>query len=124
MANGYDIRSCRFIVGGIGRTDDDIILLVRHFVVITEDDIGLVLIYAIAIDLVLRADDIVVLAVGQFILEAVDEVVLRRRSFCVGAVCTCNFVSNAGDLGHVSFVNGVAAAHDHDLAAAGRNSFL
>ena len=81
VADSYDIGGCRFIVGGIGRTDDDVVLLVRQFVVITEDDVGLVRIYAVTADLVLRADDIVVLAVGQLILEAVDEVVLRLCSF-------------------------------------------
>ena len=120
VADGYDVGGCRFIVGGIGRTDDDVVLLVRQFVVITEDDIGLVRIDAITADLVIRADDIVVLAVGQLILEAVDEVVLRRCSFCVGTVITGYFVTYTGDLGHVGFVNGVAAAHDHDLGTAGR----
>ena len=120
MADSYDIGGCRFIVGGIGRTDDDIVLLVRQFVVISEDDVGLVRIYAVAADLVLRTDDIVMLAVRQLILEAVDEVVLRRSPFCIGAIFTAHRVAHTGDLGHVGFVNGVAAAHDHDLSAAGR----
>ena len=124
VADGYDIGGCRFIVSGIGRTDDDVVLPVRQFVVITEDDVGLVRIYAVTADLVLRADDIVVLAVGQLILEAVDEVVLRRCSFCVGAVVTGYLVADTGDLGHVGFVNGVAAAHDHDLSTAGWYSLL
>ena len=124
VADGYDIGGCRFIVGGIGRTDDDVVLLVRQFVVITEDDVGLVRIYAVTADLVLRADDIVVLAVGQFILEAIDEVVLRRCSFCVGAVLTVHLIADTGDLGHIGFVNGVAAAHNHDLSTAGRNCIL
>ena len=124
VADGYDIGGCRFIVGGIGRTDDDVVLLVRQFVVITEDDVGLVRIYAVTADLVLRADDIVVLAVGQFILEAVDEVVLRRCSFCVGAVLTVHLIADTGDLGHVGFVNVVAATHDHDLTATTLNGVL
>ena len=124
VADGYDIGGCRFIVGGIGRTDDDVVLLVRQFVVITEDDVGLVRIYAVTADLVLRADDIVVLAVGQFILEAIDEVILRRRTFCISAVCARDFVADAGDLCHIGFVNGVAAAHNHDLSTAGRNCIL
>ena len=124
VADGYDIGGCRFIVGGIGRTDDDVVLLVRQFVVITEDDVGLVRIYAVTADLVLRADDIVVLAVGQLILEAVDEVVLRRCSFCVGAVLTVHLIADTGDLGHVGFVNGVATAHDHDLSATTLNGVL
>ena len=124
MADGYDIGGCRFIVGGIGRTDNDVVLLVRQFVVVAEDDVGLVRIYAVTADLVLRADDIVVLAVGQFVLEAIDEVILRRRTFCISAVCARDFVSNAGDLGHIGTFNVVAAAHDHDLSTAGRNGFL
>ena len=120
MADGYDVGGCRFIVGGIGRTDDDVVLLVRQFVVIAEDDVGLVRIYVVAADLVIRADNIVMLAVGQLILEAVDEVVLRRSPFCVGAIFTAYRVAHASNLGHVGFVNGVAAAHDHDLSAAGR----
>ena len=124
MADGYDVGNCRFIVGGIGRTDNDVVLLVRQFVVVAEDDVGLVLVCAVAADLIIRTDDIVMLAVGQFVLEAIDEVILRRRTFCISAVCARDFVADAGDLCHIGFVNGVAAAHDHDLAAAGRNSLL
>ena len=124
VADSYDVGGCRFIVGSIGRTDDDVVLLIRQFVVVAEDDIGLVRIYAVTADLVLRADDIVVLAVGQFILEAIDEVILRRRTFCISAVCARDFVADAGDLCHIGFVNGVAAAHNHDLSTAGRNCIL
>ena len=124
MADGYDVGNCRFIVGLIGRTDNDVVLLIRQLMVIAEDDVGLVLIYAVAANFVFRTNDIVVLAVGQFILEAVDEVVLRRRSFFVDAVLTAHLVAHTGDLRHVSFVNRVAAAHDHDLGTTVRNSFL
>ena len=92
--------------------------------VIAEDDVGLILIYAVAADLVLRTDDIVILAILQFILEAIDEVVLRRCFFCIGAILTGHFVAHADDLGHIGFVNGVAAAHDHDLSAAILDSVL
>ena len=118
VANGYDVGSCRFIVGGIGRTDDDVVLLVRQFVVVAEDDIGLIFIYVIAADLIFRTDDIVIFAVGQFVLEAIDEVVLRRRVFCISAIRTRDFVADTGNLGHVGFIHNVAAAHDHDLSAA------
>ena len=124
MADGYDVGGCRFIIGGIGRTDDDVVLLIRQFMVVAEDDIGLILVYAVSADRVVRTDDIVMFAVSQFVLEAIDEVVLRRCAFCIGAVCALDGVANAGNLGHVSFVNRVAAAHDHDLSAAILDSIL
>ena len=124
VADGYDVGNCRFIVGGIGRTDNDVVLLVRQFVVVAEDDVGLVLVYAVAADLIIRTDDIVMLAISQFVLEAVNEVILRRRTFCISAVCARDFVADAGDLCHIGFVNGVAAAHNHDLSTAGRNCIL
>ena len=124
VADSYDVGGCRFIVGGIGRTDDDVVLLIRQLMIVTEDDIGLIIACAFSADLVVRTDDIVMFAVSQFVLEAIDEVVLRRRAFCIGAVCALDGVANAGNLGHVSFVNRVAAAHDHDLSAAILDSIL
>ena len=81
VADGYDVGGCHFIVGSIGRTDNDVVLLIRQFMVVAEDDIGLILVYAFSADLVVRTDDIVMFAVSQFVLEAIDEVVLRRCTF-------------------------------------------
>ena len=124
VADGYDVGGCRFIVGSIGRTDNDVVLLIRQFMVVAEDDIGLILVYAFSADLVVRTDNIVMFAVSQFVLEAIDEVVLRRRAFCIGAVCARDGVTYASDLSHIGFVNRVAAAHDHDLSAAILDSSL
>ena len=92
--------------------------------VVAEDDIGLILVYAVSADRVVRTDDIVMFAVSQFVLEAIDEVVLRRRAFCIGAVCARDGVADTGNLCHVSFINNVAATHDHDLSTAILDSLL
>ena len=78
VADGYDVGGCRFIIGGIGRTDDDVVLLIRQFVVVTEDDIGLVLVDAVTSYTVVGTNDVVIFAVSQGILEAIDIVVLSR----------------------------------------------
>ncbi len=124
VADGYDVGGRRFIVGSIGRTDDDVVLLIRQFVVVTEDDIGLILVYAVSADRVVRTNDIVMFAVSQFVLESIDEVVLRRRAFCIGAVCARDGVANADDLAHIGTFDVIAAAHDHDLGTTLRNSRL
>ena len=123
MADGYDVRSFRFIVGGIGRTDNDVVLLVRQLVVIPKDNVGLVQRCSITSYGIVSTDEVIVLAVSQSGIETFHIVQLRT----VGAVCITaagNRVANAGDLRHIGVVNCVATAHNHDLTAAGRNSIL
>ena len=81
MANDCGIRSSQFLIlifFLICRTDDDIVLSICQGVVITDDDIRLVLVDAVTGDAVVGADDVVIFAVSQGILEAIDIVVLSR----------------------------------------------
>ena len=123
MSNRYGIRGRHFLFF-IRRANNDIVLRIRQGMVIPEDDVGLILVHAVATNFVVRADDIVMLAIGQFILETINIVVLCGCSLCVGAILTGYFVADADNLSHIGFVNSIATAHDHDLAAAGRNGFL
>ena len=76
MADGDDIRNGRFIVCCIRRSQDEIVLGIRQFVVITEDDVGLVLGCSIASNGIMSTDDIVVLAIFQFRIETFNIVQL------------------------------------------------
>ena len=91
--------------------------------IITKDDIGLVHFCTCPGYGIMRADDVIVLAVSQSSIETFH--IVQLRTVC--AVCITaagNFVANTGDLRHVCFVNRVATTHDHDLSAASRNSIL
>ena len=124
MADGDDIRNGRFIVCCIRRSQDEIVLGIRQFVVIAKDDVGLVRISAVTSYGVMSTNDVVVLAVGQGGIEAFYIVQLRRFVFIICITAASNRVANAVDLGHISIVNIVAAAHDHDLTTAGWYSLL
>ena len=68
MADGNHIRDGRFI-NCIQRTQDDIVLRIRQFVVITEDDVGLVLGCSIASNGIVSPDQVVVLTICQCGIE-------------------------------------------------------
>ena len=109
--------------------------------VITEHNVGIIRINAVTSYGIVSTDDIIALAIDQRRIEAIYIVQLRRLVRIIVLACSIRFVSNpltfiilylialdcianAGDLGHIGLVNSVAAAHDHDLAAAVGNSFL
>ena len=123
VSDDYGAGSGQFLAG-IGRTKDDIVLFIIQSVVITNHNVRLVLVDAVTGDAVVGADDVVILAVSQGILEAIDIVVLSRCAFSIRRIVTSNFVAHADDLSHVGFVNRVAAAHDHDLSTTLRNGIL
>ena len=124
MADSYDVGGCRFIVGSIGRTDDDVVLFIIQSVVIADHDVRLVLINTVTSYTVVGTNDVVIFAVSQGILEAIDIVVLRRGAFSICIIAAGDLIAHADDLSHVGFVNRVAAAHDHDLGTTLRNSSL
>ena len=69
------------------------------------------------------------MAVFQGAVETINEIELGYTTvigllFIRPCLSSCYLISHAGDLSHIGIINSVAAAHDHDLAAAGRNSFL
>ena len=69
------------------------------------------------------------MAVFQGAVETINEIELGYTTvigllFIRPCLSSCYLISHAGDLGHIGLVNAVTAAHDHDLAAAGRNSLL
>ena len=123
MADDYGARSGQFLAG-IGRADDDIVLSIYQGVVITDDDIRLVLVDAVTSYTVVGTNDVVIFAVSQGILEAIDIVVLRRGAFCIGAVCARDGVADTDNLAHIGAFDVIAAAHDHDLSTTLRNSSL
>ena len=108
----------------IGRTQDDIVIFVRQFMVITQHQVGLIFVYTGTGNGVMRTNDVVVPAVFQGVVEAVHIVQLGRCAFCVFLAAAGHRIAYAHDLGHVGTRHGVAAAHDHDLAAAGGNGIL
>ena len=122
MADGDHVRNGRSI-HIISGTHNNIVLCIRQGVIIPKDDIRLVLIRACAGYRILRTDDVIVLAIFKGGIETIHIVQLSRICTIFSAAAG-NGVSNAGDLGHIGIFNGVAAAHDHDLAAAPRNGFL
>ena len=127
MANDCGVRSSQFLIlifFLICRTDDDIVLSICQGVVIADDDIRLVLVDAVTSYTVVGTNDVVIFAVSQFVLEAIDEVVLRRRAFCIGAVCARDGVADTDNLAHIGAFDVIAAAHDHDLSTTLRNSSL
>ena len=110
-----------FIICG---TQDDVILTVGQFMVITQHQVGLVLVYTGTGNGVMRTNDVVVPAVFQGVVEAVHIVQLGRCAFCVFLAAAGDLVAYAYHLCHIGARHGVAAAHDHDLAAAGGNGIL
>ena len=123
MADGDHIRNGGFIVRSIRGTQDEVIFGIRQFVVIPKDNIGLVCFRAVTGYGIVSPDQVVVLAVFQFRIETFNIVQLGR--ICtIFSTAAFNRVAHAGDLGHIGIIHSVAAAHDHDLAAALRNSIL
>jgi len=64
MADDDCIGSFSYRIFGIGRADDDVVALVFQRMVITEDDIGLVLFYRVTRYGVMGANQVVILPVG------------------------------------------------------------
>ena len=92
--------------------------------IITEDDIGLIGFCACAGYSIVGADDIIILTIFQGGIETFHVVQLSGFVLIIFITAAGNRVAYTGDLGHIGLVNAVTAAHDHDLAAAGRNSLL
>ena len=118
--------------------------------IITNDDIrligplnglGIVVVVAIPIKFIIGADDIIMLAVNDLIVEAIDIVVLRRlfRVIILDSCFRCisnpfvfiilhliafDGISDTDNLAHIGAFDVIAAAHDHDLSATLRNGIL
>ena len=122
VANGYNIRSgcCIYSISG---AQNNIVLGIRQGVIVAKDDVGLVLVGAVTGYGIVSPDQVVILAIFQNGIETFNIVQLSRIVTILSTVAL-NRVADTGDLGHISIVNGVAAAHDHDLTTAGRNGFL
>ena len=110
----------------IGRTQDDIVLFVCQFVIVTQHQVGLVCIHTAASEGVVRTNDIIVLAFFHRIEETIYIVQLGGCAFCILFlfVIAGDSVTYAYHLCHIGARHCVAAAHDHDLAAAGGNGIL
>ena len=124
MTNDDCIGSICHRIFIICRTQDDIIIFVRQFMVITQHQVGLVFVYAGTGNGVVRANDVVVPAVFYGVVEAVHIVQLGGCAFCVLFATAGDSIPHAYHLCHIGARHGVAAAHDHDLAAAGGNRCL
>ena len=135
MAEDGDLGSCRRKGTGC-RTEDDVVALVFQGVIIADDDIGMIIFYTVTGYGIVGTDEIIVLAIDQRRVEAIDIVELRRGSikFCIpirrpGAIIIFLLISfdriaNTYDLGHVGIVHDVAATKGHDLSTTGRNGSL
>ena len=118
------IRSICHLILIISRTQDDIVLFVCQFVIVTQHQVGLVCIHTAASEGVVRTNDIIVLAFFHRIEETIHIVQLGGCAFCILFVTAGDLVAYAYHLCHIGARHGVAAAHDHDLAAAGGNGIL
>ena len=118
------------------RTKDDVVALIFQCMVVANDDIGMVIFYAFTGYRIMGTDEVVVLAIDQRRIEAIDIVELRRDiliKFCIpirrpGTIIflliSFDRIANTYDLGHVGIIYDVAAAKGHDLSATGRNGSL
>ena len=120
------IRSICHLILIISRTQDDIVLFVCQFVIVTQHQVGLVCIHTAASESVVRTNDIIVLAVFHRIEETIYIVQLGGCAFCILFlfVIAGDLVAYTYNLCHIGARHCVAAAHDHDLAAAGGNGIL
>ena len=105
--------------------------------VVANDDIGMVIFYAVTGYGIVGTDKIVVFAIDQRRIEAIDIVELRRGSITkfrcsirrpdtisIFRLISLDRIANTHDLSHVGIVHDVAATKGHDLSATGRNSSL
>ena len=136
VAEDGNLGSCRRKGTGC-RTEDDVVSLVFQGVVIADDDIGMIIFYTVTGYGIVGADEVVVLAIDQLRVEAIDIVELRRGiviKSCIpirrpGAIIIFllipfDRIANTYDLGHVGIVHDVTATKGHNLSATGRNGSL
>ena len=64
MADDDCIGSFSCLIFGIGRADDDVVAPIFQRMIITKDDIGLVIRYTVTGYVIMSTDDIIVFAVG------------------------------------------------------------
>ena len=127
MAKDGNLGSC--CRKGTGcRTEDDVVALVFQGVIIADDDIGMIIFYTVTGYRIVGTDEIIVLAIDQRRVEAIDIVELRRGivrcAIIIFLLISFDRIANTYDLGHVGIVHDVTATKGHDLSTTGRNSSL